>query len=175
MLIEYLQGITVNIRMHRKPHMPSRNTSACLRQTGFNYLMTVFVLLLAGCASPGATLKVTPRHEAGIQYSPREITGIMEILGYEQLRVVDPDTRQPVSVATDDGVYKLLFQHLDNTSIRVDIHIVIGNGNIGLHIYQSGRDELDNAAMQQVERLRQRLIIQYGAGHVRDSHPALAP
>jgi hypothetical protein len=29
--------------------------------------------------------------------------------------------------------------------------------------------------MQQVERLRQRLIIQYGAGHVRDSHPALAP
>jgi len=46
---------------------------------------------------------------------------------------------------------------------------------IGLHIYQPGRDSLDNAALQQVERLRQRLIIQYGAGHVRDSHPALAP
>lgn len=155
--------------------MSSRNISACQLQAGFTSLMTIFVLLLAGCASPGATLKVTPRHEAGVQYSPREITGMMEILGYEQLRVVDPDTRQPVFVATDDGVYKLLFQYRDYTSIRVDIHIVIGNGNIGLHIYQPGRDQLDDAAMQQLERLRQRLITQYGTGHVRDSHPALAP
>ena len=175
MLTQYLQGITVTVRMHRKPQMSSRNTSTRLLQTGAGYLLTVMVLLLAGCASPGATLKVTPRHEAGVQYSPREVTGMMEILGYEQLRVVDPDTRQPVFVATDNGVYKMLFQYRDNTSIRVDIHIVIGNGNIGLHIYQPGRDELDNAATQQVERLRQRLITQYGAGHVRDSHPALAP
>jgi hypothetical protein len=100
---------------------------------------------------------------------------MMEILGYEQLRVIDPDTTRSVPVAQKDGVYRLLFRYRDNTSIRVDVRIVIGSGNIGLHIYQPGRDELDNAALQQVERLRQRLIIQYGAGHVRDSHPALAP
>jgi hypothetical protein len=100
---------------------------------------------------------------------------MMEILGYEQLRVLDPDTLQSVAVATKYGEYRLLFQYKDNTSIQVDVHIIMGNGNIGLHLYQPGRDDLDDAAMQQVERLRQRLIIQYGAEHVSDRHPALAP
>ena len=153
--------------------MPSRNNYTCLQQ--FRCLLAVFVLLLAGCASPGATLQVKPRHDAGIQYSPQEITGIMEILGYEQLRVLDPDTLQSVAVATKYGEYRLLFQYKDNTSIQVDVHIIIGNGNIGLHLYQPGRDDLDDAAIQQVERLRQRLILQYGAEHVSDRHPVLAP
>ena len=100
---------------------------------------------------------------------------MMAILGYEQLRVLDPDTLQPVAIATNDGVYRLLFQHKNNTSIRVDVHIIIGNGNIGLHLYQPGRDDLDGAAVQQYERLRQRLIFQYGAEYVSDRHPALAP
>ncbi|HBE93524.1 MAG TPA: hypothetical protein DDW55_13785 [Gammaproteobacteria bacterium] len=153
--------------------MPSRNNSTCLQQ--YRYLLTVFVLLLAGCASPGATLQVKPRHDAGIQYSPQEITGMMEILGYEQLRVLDPDIQRPVLVATNDGEYRLLFQYKDNTGIRVGVRIVMGNGNIGLHLYQPGRDDLDDAAMVQYERLRQRLILQYGAEHVSDRHPALAP
>jgi hypothetical protein len=51
----------------------------------------------------------------------------------------------------------------------------MGNGNIGLHFYQPGRDDLDDAAMVQYERLRQRLNLQYGAEHVSDRHPALAP
>lgn len=153
--------------------MPSRNNSTCLQQ--YWCLLAVFVLLLAGCASPGATLQVKPRHDAGIQYSPQEITGIMDILGYEQLRVLDTDTQRSVPVATNDGEYRLLFQYKDNTSIRIDVRIVMGNGNIGLHLYQPGRDDLDDAAMVQYDRLRQRLNLQYGAEYVSDRHPALAP
>ncbi|MDX2456525.1 MAG: hypothetical protein QNL87_03370 [Gammaproteobacteria bacterium] len=155
--------------------MPFHNNSTCLLQKRFRYLLAIYVLLLSGCASPGATLQVKPGYDAGIQYSPQEITGMMAILGYEQLRVLDPDTLQPVAIATNDGVYRLLFQHKNNTSIRVDVHIIIGNGNIGLHLYQPGRDDLDGAAVQQYERLRQRLIFQYGAEYVSDRHPALAP
>jgi hypothetical protein len=154
--------------------MYSRHNLPGLLQTGFLTLSTVCVLL-AGCASPGATLKVMPRHDAGIQYAPREISGIMEILGYEQLRVPDPDTGKSVPVATRNGVYLLLFQYRDNTSIRVDVHIVMGNGNIGLHVYQTGKDNLDDTAIEQYDRLRQRLVLQYGTEHVRDSHPFLAP
>jgi len=152
--------------------MPRHNNS--LLQKRFRYLLAIYVLL-AGCATPGATLQVKPRHDAGIQYSPQEITGMMEILGYEQLRVLDPDTQRSVPVATNNGEYRLLFQYKDNTSIRVDVRIIMGNGNIGLHLYQPGRDDLDDATMVQYKRLRQRLNLQYGAEHVSDRHPALAP
>ena len=100
---------------------------------------------------------------------------MMEILGYQQLRVLDPDTRQAALIATDNGEYKLQFRHKDTTSILVDVRIIIGNGNIGLHLYQPGSKDLDSAAKQQYELLRQRLILQYGAEHVSDRHPALAP
>jgi hypothetical protein len=100
---------------------------------------------------------------------------MMEILGYERLRVTDPDTRQPVAIATKDGQYRLLFQYKDNTSIRVDVHIITGNGAIGLHLYEPGRDNLDDAAIYQYDRLRQRLIFQYGEEYVSDRHPVLAP
>jgi len=146
---------------------------SCRQQS--HRVLAVLVLLLAGCASPGATLQVKPRHDAGIQYSPQEIASMMAILGYEQLRVRDPDIQQEVAVATKYGEYRMLFQYQDNADIRVDVRIVMGNGNIGLHLYQPGRDDLDDAALQQYERLRQRLILQYGAEHVSDRHPALAP
>ena len=154
--------------------MPFHNNSTCLLQIRFRHLLAICVLL-AGCASPGATLQVKPRHDAGIQYSPQEITGIMDILGYQQLRVLDTDTQRSVPVATNDGEYRLLFQYKDNTSIRVDVRIIMGNGNIGLHLYQPGRDDLDESAIVQYDRLRQRLNLQYGAEHVSDRHPALAP
>jgi len=172
MLIVYLLDITVNFRARRATVMTSRNTS---RRSCRQYLLSVLVLLLAGCASPGATLQVTPRHDAGIQYAPREISQMMDILGYERLQVKDPDTQKLVAIATNNGQYRMNFRYRDNPDIRVAAHIVIGNGKIGLHLYQPGRKDLDHAAMAQFERLRQRLELQYGAGNVSDRHPALAP
>lgn len=175
MLGSFPQDIPVTFRMRCQTLMPSRHLSICRQPVILGGLLAVFVLLLTACATPGATLQVKQRHEAGIQYSPREITGIMEILGYQQLRVLDPDTRQATLIATNDGEYRLLFQHQDNTSIRVDVRILVGNGNIGLHLYQPGSETLDAAAMRQYKLLRQRLVLQYGAEHVNDRHPWLAP
>ena len=100
---------------------------------------------------------------------------MMDILGYDRLPIRDPDTRQPVAIATVNGQYRMLFQFRENASIQVDVHIVIGHGAIGLHIYQPGNEGLDNVAVQQYDKLRQRLILQYGAEHVSDSHPAFTP
>ena len=140
-----------------------------------NCLLAACVLLLAGCTAPGATLQVKPARDPGIQYSPQEITGMMGILGYQQLRVLDPDTRQSVAVATKYGEYRMLFQYTDNPGIQVDVRIVMGNGNIGLHLYQPGREDLDDAARVQYERLRQRLNLQYGEAHVSDKRSVLTP
>ena len=135
-------------------------------------IMLVCALLLVGCASPGATLKVRPQKEAGIQYSPQETSRMMDILGYERLLSFDPDTGRSVAIATGDGEYRMLFQFRENTSIQVAAYIVIGNGAIRLHIYQTGSETLDSAAAEQYEKLRQRLILQYGADHVSVGHPA---
>ena len=56
---------------------------------------------------------------------------MMDILGYDRLPIRDPDTRQPVAIATVNGQYRMLFQFRENASIRVDAHIVIGHGAIG--------------------------------------------
>lgn len=168
MLIGYLQDIAAIFRTHRVMHTTLNKSSACL-------IAVIYMLLLAGCTSPGATLKVKPQHEAGIQYSPQEISRMMDILGYDRLPIRDPDTRQPVAIATVNGQYRMLFQFRENASIRVDAHIVIGHGAIGLHLYQPGSEGLDNAAVQQYDKLKQRLLLQYGAEHVSDSHPAFTP
>ena len=168
MLIGYLQDNTAIFRTHRVMHTGLNKYSACL-------IAAICMLLLAGCASPGATLKVKPQHEAGMQYSPQEISRMMDILGYDRLPIRDPDTRQPVAIATVNGQYQMIFQFRENASIQVDVHIVIGRGAIGLHLYQPGNEGLDSAAVQQYDKLKQRLILQYGAEHVSDSHPAFTP
>ena len=151
-----------------------------IMQSNPNKLATALVaivcaLLLAACTAPGALLKVKPQKDAGIQYSPQEISRMMDIMGYERLLTPDPDTGRSVAIATNDGQYRMRFQFRENTSIQVKVHIVIGNGAIGLHIYQPGSKVLDSAATQQYDNLKQRLILQYGADYVSDSNPVFAP
>jgi len=147
--------------------MPSTSSNPIAGLTAF-----VCTLLLLGCTSPGETLKVSPKKEAGIQYSPQEISRMMDILGYHRLLTLDPDTGKSVAIATADGEYRMSFQLRENTSIQVAAYIGIGNGVIRLHIYQADSESLDSKATQQYERLRQRLIHQYGAEHVSKGHPA---
>lgn len=130
------------------------------------------VLALTACTSPGATLKVKPQKEAGIQYSPQEVSRTMDIMGYERLLTPDPDTGKSVAIATADGEYRMRFRFRENTSIEVAAYIVIGNGAIRLHLYQPGSEVLDHAATEQYEKLKQRLILQYGSEHVSEGHPA---
>lgn len=97
---------------------------------------------------------------------------MMDILGYQRLLTLDPDTEKSVAIATADGEYRMSFQFREDTSIQVATYIVIGNGAIRLHIYQNGSETLDGTATEQYELLRQRLILQYGAEHVSVGYPA---
>ncbi|MDH3970726.1 MAG: hypothetical protein OEU63_01010, partial [Gammaproteobacteria bacterium] len=110
------------------------------KQVTAGLIMLVCALLLVGCASPGATLKVRPQKEAGIQYSPQEISRMMDILGYQRLLTRDPDTGKSVAIATGDGEYLMSFQLREDNSIQVAAYIVIGNGAIRLHIFQTGSE-----------------------------------
>lgn len=168
MLTGYLQDITDIFRIH--------SMIKSIPNTFITRLLAVlFALLLVACSAPGVLLKVKPQKDAGIQYSPQEISRMMDILGYERLLTPDPDTGRSVAIATNDGQYRMRFQFRENTSIQVKVHIVIGNGAIGLHIYQPGSKVLDSAATQQYDKLKQRLILQYGADYVSDSNPVFAP
>ena len=97
---------------------------------------------------------------------------MMDILGYQRLLTRDPDTGKSVAIATGDGEYLMSFQLREDNSIQVAAYIVIGNGAIRLHIFQTGSETLDSMATEQYEILRQRLILQYGAEHVSVGHPA---
>jgi hypothetical protein len=165
MLLGYLQDITDIFQ--DKEAMPSISNKVTV-----GLIMLVCALLLVGCASPGATLKVRPQKEAGLQYSPQEISRMMDILGYQRLLTLDPDTEKSVAIATADGEYRMSFQFREDTSIQVAAYIVIGNGAIRLHIYQNGSETLDSTATEQYELLKQRLILQYGAEHVSVGYPA---
>jgi hypothetical protein len=165
MLLVYLQDVInifrTNTVMHNTPNKFTAGLVVC-----------ICTLLLAACSSPGATLKVTPQKEAGIQYSPQEISRMMNILGYQRQLTLDPDTGKAVAIATDNGEYHMSFQFRENTSIQVAAYIVIGNGTIRLHLYQTGSETLDSAATEQYEKLRERLVFQYGSEHVSVGHPA---
>jgi hypothetical protein len=165
MLLGYLQDITDIFQ--DKEAMLSTSKKVTL-----GLATLVCTLLLLGCASPGATLKVTPQQEAGIQYSPQEISRMMDILGYQRLLTRDPDIGKSVAIATADGEYRMSFQFREDASVQVAAYIVIGNGAIRLHIYQNGSETLDSTATQQYEKLRERLVLQYGAEHVSAGHPA---
>jgi len=165
MLLGYLQDITDIFQ--DKEAMPSISNKVTV-----GLIMLVCALLLVGCASPGASLKVRPQKEAGLQYSPQEISRMMDILGYQRLLTRDPDTEKSVAIATADGEYRMSFQFREDASVQVAAYIVIGNGAIRLHIYQSGSETLDSTAAQLYEKLRERLVLQYGAEHVSAGHPA---
>ena len=94
----------------------------------------VLTALATVCASQKVlALEVNSKHVEGVQYLPQELTRMMIDLGYRHLRVKDPVTQQSVVLKKQYGQYRQLFQSLEDSNIRVDIHIVKADGRIGLH------------------------------------------
>jgi major membrane immunogen (membrane-anchored lipoprotein) len=135
-------------------------------------LITLLLALMTACATHQAiTLKVNSRHVQGVQYAPQEVTHMMTDLGYQQLRVKDPVTEQSVAVAEKYGEYRLLFQSLEDNSIRVDIHIDKTDGRIALYLYNTNNSPPGEASLRLYAQLRQRLESEYGEDNVSSSLP----
>ena len=154
---------------------PGMQPAAALRhvpQARIQWLMIFLLAFMMACATQNTlTLKVNPRHDEGVQYSPQEVTRMMTDLGYQHLRVKDPVTEQSVSVAEKQGEYRLLFQSLEDNNIRVDIHIVKADGRIALYFYNINNSMPGESSLRLYEQLRQRLRFEYGAENVSGSHP----
>lgn len=134
-------------------------------------------LFLSGCTSVtgGRTLDVDTGDLEGAQNMPQEISHMLEALGYESLAVHDPDIGHPVKIAEQNGQYRMLFQARDNPAIRVEVHIRVAGNHTGLHFYEVGSKEPGAAALQHYQKLKQRLVLEFGADNVTDNHPLLAP
>jgi hypothetical protein len=143
-----------------------------LPHAGMQLLMIFLLASVTACATQQAiTLKVNPQHDAGVQYSPGELTRMMTELGYQHLRVKDPVTEQSVTVAEKYGEYRLLFQSLQDNNIRVDVHIVKQDSRIALYLYNINNSPPGDSALRLYEQLLQRLKFEYGAENVSSSHP----
>ncbi|UCC55512.1 MAG: hypothetical protein JSU75_09105 [Gammaproteobacteria bacterium] len=140
-------------------------------------LLILAILFQTGCTTVtgGRTLDVDTRDLVGVQYMPQEISRMLEALGYEWLPVHDPDIGHPVKVAEYQGQYRMLFQARDNTAIRVEAHIRVAGNHTGLHFYEVGNRELGEAARGHYRKLKQRLVLEFGADNVTEKHPLLAP
>ena len=156
--------------------MFNRNTGLQLPAATFHLPVIIIAVLMSACATQhSATLKVNPRHIEGAQYSPQELTRMMTDLGYQRLRVQDPVTQQSVAVAEKYGEYRMLFQSLENNSIRVNIHIVKVDGRIALYFYNINKSALSSSSLQLFEKLQQRVKLEYGAENVSSQQPAAGP
>ena len=136
----------------------------------------VLATLTTACATQkDLTLEVNSKHVEGIQYLPQELTRMMTDIGYQHLRVKDPVTEQSVAVGEQYGQYRLLFQSLEDSNIRVDIHIVKADGRIGLHFYDIHNNSPSSTSIRLYEQLRQRLNHEFGAENVSDNRTVLTP
>jgi len=140
-------------------------------------LLMLAALLQSGCASVtgGRTVDVDTGNLEGAQNMPQEISRMLESLGYESLPVHDPDIGHPVKIAEQNGQYRMLFQARANPAIRVEVHIRVAGNHTGLHFYDTGNKEPGAAALQYYQKLKQRLVFEFGADNVTDKHPLLAP
>ncbi|MEE8429328.1 MAG: hypothetical protein V3S33_07490 [Gammaproteobacteria bacterium] len=138
--------------------------------------MALFALLVPGYA-PAAdkTLKIDPRHVVGVQNMRSEITSMLEGLGYEWQPVRDHSTGQPVQVAEEYGQYRMLFRAADNVSVQVEVHIRRDDMMTGLHFSEVGADQLSDAAMDYYRKLKDQVVLEFGADNVSDTHSFMTP
>lgn len=150
----------------------------CFMPVACRTAMVLFALLVfvPGYASAAdKTLKIDPRHVVGVQDMRSEVRSLLEGLGFEWQPIADPATGQPVQVAEKHGQYRMLFSATDNASVQVDVHIRISDKVTGLHFQELGADSPGDAAMDYFRKIKERLILEFGADNVSDRHSFMTP
>ncbi len=104
-----------------------------------------------------------------------EITSMLEDLGYVQQSQSDAKTGQYVQVIEEYGQYRMLFTIADNASVQIDVHIRESDRTTALHFSEDVPVQPDNAAMDYYGELKKRVILEFGADNVSDTHTFFAP
>lgn len=80
-----------------------------------------------------------------------------------------------MQVAEQHGQYRMLFSAADNASVQVDVHIRISDKATGMHFQELGADSPGEAAMDYFRKIKERLILEFGADNVSDRHSFTTP
>jgi hypothetical protein len=155
-----------------------------MRQSGFTVkgscraalVLWSLLVLAPACAAAGElTLKIDPKHVTGLQNMRSEITSMLEGLGYEWLPVHDPAIGQPVQVSQENGQFVMLFRATDNASMQINVHIRKYDNVTGLHFIEQGTDQPGGAALNYFNKLKERVILEFGADNVSVTHSFMTP
>jgi len=138
-------------------------------------LFALFLLLPGYTAAADRILKINPRHVEGMQNMPSEITSMLEELDYEWLPIRDPVTGQPGKIAHQFGQYRMRFRAKANAAVQVEVHIRTGDNVTGLYFTEVGSDEPGEVALDYYHKLRERLVLEFGADSVSDGSALFTP
>ena len=124
-------------------------------------------LTATGCATGGGeTLKVKTKHVLGVQSMPNEVNALLQDLGYQWIPVLDRDTGQEVKTVIQGGDYRMAFVYAETGQVRIDTRIREADGHTRLHFYEPDGNGLSPSSMALLERLKQRLVLEFGQASV---------
>ena len=126
-----------------------------------------FALTLAGCATGGGeTLKVKTEHVLGVQSMPNEVDALLQELGFQWIPVLDRDTGHEVKTVLQGGDYRMAFVYAETGRVRIDARIREVDGYTRLRFYEPEGNGLSPSSMALLERLKQRLVLEFGQANV---------
>ena len=135
----------------------------------------LFVLVPGYILADDKILTIDPRNIVAVQNMRSEITAMLESLGYASQPVLDPSTGQPVTVAEKFGQYRMLFRAVDNVSVQINVHIRKDNHITALHFSKVSAEQPDDVANDYYQKLKQRVVMEFGADNVSDKHSFFTP
>ena len=130
-------------------------------------LLFIILIFVSGCASTNKmTLNIDPSHVIAMQDMRTEITGMLEDLDYQWHPIQDETTGQKLKVAEKYGQYRMLFKHIDDVSVQVEVHIRENDNMTGLHFSEIGTDKPSSKTMDYYHKLKARVIQIFGEDSV---------
>jgi predicted ATPase len=120
------------------------------------------LLLLSGCTSSGGkSLVLDTRQVPAVENLPREVTVVMNDLGYE----VIPETDAKRWARNFDD-YKMRFRSRADANIRVDVDFKLVDNLTRMRLYNSDKKTPGDITAQRYDELKQRLQQEFGVDSV---------
>ena len=138
-------------------------------------LLALLVFVPCYAQAGDKTLRIDPRHIAGVQDMRTEITSMLEDLGYKWQPIRDPSNGQPMQVIEKYGQYRMLFRTVDNDSIQVEVHVRKSDNMTGLHFSEVGAKRPGDTALDYFQKIKDRAVLEFGADNVSDRHSFTTP
>ena len=69
----------------------------------------------------------------------------------------------------------MLFRAADNGAVQVEVHIRINDNMTGLHFSEVGADQPGDTALEYFRKLKDRVVLEFGADNVSDKHSFITP